>query len=145
MKKFGILTIVVLSLTGVMVSQTSPTAEKEIRAALDLQKTAWNRGDIDGFMAICWMSDALTFQSGGNRTHGWSDVLARYKNTYPPDKMGRLDFTDLSIQVLARDAAFVLGRFKLDLGGSLKEGVFTLIFRRMKDGWRIVHDHTSSN
>jgi beta-aspartyl-peptidase (threonine type) len=144
MRKFGILTIAVLSLAGMMFGQAAPMAEKEIRAALDLQKTAWNRGDIDGFMAVYWKSEALTFQSGGSRTHGWSDVLVRYKKNYPPEKMGRLDFTDLSIQVLSRDAAYVLGRFKLDFGGTLKEGVFTLIFRRMKDGWRIVHDHTST-
>jgi beta-aspartyl-peptidase (threonine type) len=143
MKKFCILTIVISRLAGMMFGQAFPKAENEIRAVLDLQKAAWNRGDIDGFMAIYWRSDALTFQSGGSRTHGWSDVLTRYKKNYPPEKMGRLDFTDLFIRVLSRDAAYVLGRFKLDFGGTLKEGVFTLIFRRMKDGWRIVHDHTS--
>jgi ketosteroid isomerase-like protein len=145
MKKLGTLTLVVFGLAGMMFSQAFPAAEKEVRAALDLQKTAWNRGDIEGFMATYWRSDALTFQSGGSRTHGWDDVLARYKRNYPPDKMGQLDFTDLSIHVLSRDAAYVLGRFKVDFGGRLKEGVFTLIFRRTKEGWRIVHDHTSSN
>ncbi|MGA2361798.1 MAG: nuclear transport factor 2 family protein [Candidatus Aminicenantales bacterium] len=145
MKKFGILIIVVFSLAAMMFGQASPTAEKEIRAALDLQKTAWNRGDIEGFMATYWKSDALTFQSAGSRTHGWDDVLARYKKNYAPGKMGKLDFTDLAIHILSRDAAYVLGRFKLDFGGTLKEGVFTLIFRRTKDGWRIIHDHTSSS
>ncbi len=145
MKKLGTLTLVVLGLAGMMFSQGFPAAEKEVRAALDLQKTAWNRGDIEGFMATYWRSDALTFQSGGNRTHGWSDVLERYRKNYPPDKMGKLDFTDLSIHILSNDAAYVLGRFKLDFGGTSKEGVFTLIFRRTKEGWRIVHDHTSSN
>jgi beta-aspartyl-peptidase (threonine type) len=145
MRKFGILIIVVFSLAGMMFDQAFPPAEKEIRASLDLQKAAWNRGDIEGFMATYWKSDALTFQSGGSRTHGWDDVLARYKKNYAPDKMGKLDFTDLAIHILSRDAAYVLGRFKLDFGGTLKEGVFTLIFRRTKDGWRIIHDHTSSN
>lgn len=125
--------------------RTSPAAEKDILAVLELQKTAWNKGDIDGFMAYYRQSDALTFQSGGRRTHGWSEVLARYKKNYAAGKMGKLDFTDLSVQLLSRDAAYVLGRFRLDFdGGKPQEGVFTLIFRRMKDGWRIVHDHTSS-
>jgi len=145
MKKFGVLTFVVFSLAGRMFSQTFQTAEKEIKAVLDLQKAAWNRGDLEGFMKTYWKSEALTFQSGNSRTHGWNEVFARYKKNYAPDKMGKLDFTDLSVQVLSRDAAYVLGRFKLDLNGSLKEGVFTLIFKRLNDGWRIIHDHTSSN
>jgi len=121
-----------------------PSADNDILAVLDAQKAAWNRADIDGFMAYYWKSDDLTFQSGARRTRGWSDVLARYKKNYAPDRMGRLDFTDLVVRVLSRDAAFVLGRFKLDYGDKTQEGVFTLIFRRMKDGWRIVHDHTST-
>lgn len=140
--------IVVLTLAGVscgLGGRPSPTAEKDILAVLDLQKTAWNKGDIDGFMAYYRPSDDLTFQSGGRRTRGWSDVLARYKKNYAVDKMGKLDFTDLAVHLLSPDAAYVLGRFRLDLdGGKPQEGVFTLIFRRMKDGWRIVHDHTST-
>ncbi len=123
----------------------SPSSESDILAVLDLQKAAWNKGDIDGFMAYYWQSDALTFQSAGRRSHGWSEVLARYKKNYAPGKMGKLDFTDLAVNILSGDAAFVLGRFQLDYGDKPQEGgVFTLIFRRMKDGWRIVHDHTST-
>jgi ketosteroid isomerase-like protein len=145
MRKTAILALIVLGLSSASSGQAGLAAESEIKAALDLQKTAWNRGDIEGFMATYWKSDALTFQSGGSRTHGWDDVLARYKKNYAPDKMGKLDFSDLAIHILSRDAAYVLGRFKLDFGGTLKEGAFTLIFRRTKDGWRIIHDHTSSN
>jgi len=139
--------MVVLMLAGASsgaAGRPSPTAEKDILAVLDLQKAAWNKGDIDGFMAYYWNSDDLTFQSGGRRTHGWSDVLARYRKNYAPGKMGKLDFTDLVVRVLSRDAAFVLGRFKLNYGDKTQEGVFTLIFSRTKDGWRIVHDHTST-
>jgi ketosteroid isomerase-like protein len=125
-------------------SLAGQSPESEIRAVLNLQQAAWNRGDIEGFMAYYWPSDDLTFQSGNTRTRGWAGVLARYKKNYPPDKMGRLEFADLEVHVLSEDAAFVLGRFKLDLEGSRREGVFTLVFRRMKEGWRIVHDHTSS-
>jgi beta-aspartyl-peptidase (threonine type) len=144
MKKPITVALVLLGLAGMTFGQVMPSPESEIRAVLDLQQAAWNRGDIEGFMAYYWKSDDLTFQSGNSRTQGWSGVLARYKKTYPPDKMGRLEFTDLALRILSRDAAFVLGRFKLDQGGTLKEGVFTLIFRRTGQGWRIVHDHTSS-
>jgi beta-aspartyl-peptidase (threonine type) len=127
-----------------MPGQAGRSPEKEIRAVLDSQQAAWNRGDIEGFMAYYWKSDDLTFQSGNARTRGWTEVLARYKKTYPPEKMGVLEFSDLAIHVLSPDSAFMLGRFKLDRGGFASEGVFTLIFRRTGEGWRIVHDHTSS-
>ena len=121
----------------------SPAAD-EIKAVLEAQKAAWNRADIEGFMATYWNSDSLTFQSGKVRTHGWANVLARYKRTYAADNMGQLDFTDLAVTMLAADAAYVLGRFKLVMKDATSEGVFTLILRHTKDGWRIIHDHTST-
>ena len=41
------------------------------------------------------------------------------------------------------DAAVVLGSWSLARAGDNPHGKFTLIFRKFKDGWRIVHDHTS--
>jgi ketosteroid isomerase-like protein len=124
--------------------QTGPGAGNEIVRILDLQKSAWNNGDIEGFMAYYLKSDEITFQSGNTRIAGWETVLARYRRNYPSGNMGRLDFTDLAVNILSGDAAYVLGRFKLDIGGEHREGVFTLILRRTGEGWRIVHDHTSS-
>lgn len=144
MKRTGTLILLLIGLGAGAFGQAPPAVENEIKAVLDLQQAAWNRGDIDGFMAFYWKSGDLTFQSANRRTHGWSEVLARYKKTYPSGKMGRLEFTDLAVHILSPDSAFVLGRFKLDLEGSLKDGVFTLIFKRTAEGWRIVHDHTSS-
>jgi beta-aspartyl-peptidase (threonine type) len=144
MKRLGILSLVAISLAVAASGQAPSRPETEIKAVLDFQQAAWNRGDIDGFMAFYWKSDDLTFQSGNSRTHGWSDVLARYKKTYPSGKMGKLAFADLAFHVLSPDSAFVLGRFKLDRDGTLSEGVFTLVLKRTGDGWRIIHDHTSS-
>jgi ketosteroid isomerase-like protein len=144
MRETTLLTLAFMVIVGTGFGRAGEPPEKEIRAVLDLQQAAWNRGDVEGFMAYYWPSDDLTFQSGNSRTRGWTGVLARYKKNYPPERMGRLEFADLEIHLLSRDSAFVLGRFRLDFEGSRREGVFTLIFRRMKDGWRIVHDHTSS-
>ena len=119
-------------------------AEAEILRVLDLQREAWNRGDIEGFMAFYLDSDEITFQSGNSRIRGWGNVLARYKNNFTSGNMGKLDFTDLEVHVLSGDWAYVLGRFKLDLRGEHREGLFTLVLRRTEEGWRIVHDHTSS-
>ncbi len=131
-------------LTGLCFGQSGTPAEETILEVLNLQKAAWNRGDIEGFMASYWKSDDLTFQSANTRTHGWREVFSRYKRNYTPGNMGKLDFTDLAVRVLSADSAFVLGRFKLDIGGDHREGVFTLILMRTEDGWRIIHDHTSS-
>ncbi len=144
MKKSAIGALAALALALFVSGQGKPSPEGEIKAVLEAQQAAWNRGDIEGFMAYYWRSDDLTFQSGKARTHGWNDVLARYKKSYPAGTMGVLAFADLAVRPLGPDAAFVLGRFRLDRNGTISEGVFTLVLRRMQEGWRIVHDHTSS-
>ena len=136
--------LVSLVAAGLCLGQTDSSAEKAILDILDLQKTAWNEGNIEEFMSYYKKSETITFQSGNSRIHGWDRVLARYQRNYAPQNMGRLDFTDLSVCLLSEDSAYVLGRFKLEQEGSLREGLFTLIFKRQKEGWRIVHDHTSS-
>jgi len=54
-----------------------------------------------------------------------------------------LDFTCIEIKVLSNDIAYVLGRWQLLYNDSSEEGLFTIIFLRMPEGWRIVHDHIS--
>lgn len=116
-----------------------------IRAVLDAQVAAWNRGDIEGFMEGYARSDEIVFLSGDSLTHGWQTVLDRYKKNYDTrEKMGTLAFSDLEVKVLGKDAAVVIGRWQLTRAGDTPRGRFTLIFHQTKAGWRIVHDHTSS-
>jgi uncharacterized protein (TIGR02246 family) len=116
-----------------------------IRAVLDAQAAAWNRGDIEGYMDGYARTDDIVFISGDSLTHGWTVVLERYKKNYDTrEKMGTLAFSDLEIKVISKDAATVIGRWKLTRTSDAPHGRFTLIFRKMAAGWRIVHDHTSS-
>jgi uncharacterized protein (TIGR02246 family) len=116
-----------------------------VRAVLDAQVAAWNRGDLEGFMDGYARSSDITFVSGDSLTRGWQTVLDRYKKGYDSRaKMGTLAFSELEIKVVGNDAAVVLGRFQLTRERDAPAGRFTLIFRRMREGWRIVHDHTSS-
>ena len=116
-----------------------------IRAVLDAQVAAWNRGDIEGFMDGYARSPDIVFISGDSLTHGWQTVLDRYKKGYDTrEKMGTLAFSDLEINVVSKDAAVVIGRWQLTRAGDTPHGRFTLIFRRTGKNWRIVHDHTSS-
>lgn len=120
-------------------------AENEIRKVLEEQTVAWNRGDVEGFMRGYWRSEQLTFAGVNGITRGWLGVLERYRRSYPDRKaMGRLTFSELEITLLSPKAALVLGRWQLQREGDQPGGVFTLVLRKMPEGWRIVHDHTSS-
>lgn len=116
-----------------------------VRAVIETQQAAWNRGDIEAFMAGYAKEDSITFVSGDTVTHGWQTVLDRYKKNYDsPAKMGKLTFSELDIKPLSEFYMMATGRFQLAREGDEPRGRFTLIFRRTVAGWRIVHDHTSS-
>jgi uncharacterized protein (TIGR02246 family) len=122
----------------------NPLAD-EIRAVLTAQEEAWNNGDIDAFMNGYWRSENTVFVSGDQVTRGWRTVRDRYKTRYSDrQKMGTLTFSDLEITPLSPDAAVVLGRWQIQRSADQPHGRFTLILRKFEDGWRIVHDHTSS-
>src|SRR5918992_5628836 len=112
-----------------------------IRAVLDAQAAAWNRGDIEGYMDGYARSDDIVFISGDSLSYGWQTVLDRYKKNYNTrEKMGTLSFSDLEIKLIGKDAASVIGRWKLTLANNdTPHGRFTLIFRRTGKNWRIVH------
>jgi beta-aspartyl-peptidase (threonine type) len=112
---------------------------------LDDQAAAWNRGDLDGFMTGYWKSDQLSFFSDTETPPGWEALRKRYQDRYESkDKnLGNLKFTDLEILPMGYDAAAVKGQWHLEKDGKSMGGLFTLLFRRMPDGWRIIHDHTS--
>jgi ketosteroid isomerase-like protein len=120
------------------------SAEAQIRAVLDMQSAAWNRGDIDTFMTGYWKSEETEFVGASGITRGWQAVLERYRRNYPDSKaMGRLTFSNLEIYVVCRDSAFVIGEFKLEREKDKPIGAFTLNFRKFTEGWRIVADHTT--
>ena len=116
-----------------------------VRSVLVQQEKDWNAGDIEKFMRGYLRSEQTRFASGGNITLGWQAVLERYQRTYG-DKatMGKLTFSDLDISVLAEDGALAFGRWHLRREKDELSGLFTLLFRKTPEGWRIVHDHTSS-
>ena len=121
-------------------------AVKEIRNVLDHQVDAWNRHDLEGFMKGYWRSPDLTFYSGGTIVLGWEETLGRYRNRYQSagNEMGHLEFQAITIELLGPSAGFVRGRFYLKMANTESGGLFTLTFRKFADGWKIVHDHTST-
>ena len=124
------------------------SAAAEIRALLDAQVAAWNAGNLEAFMDGYWRSQDLSFFSGGRKLSGWDATIERYRKTYQAEgrEMGKLAFSELDIQPLGPNAAVVRGRWELTMSDGKKPGgLYTLIFRRFKQGWKIVHDHTSTN
>ena len=125
--------------------QDRVNAVAQIRSVLRAQQDAWNRGDIDAFMNGYARSRSTIFVSEDTVRRGWETVRARYRKKYSDRaKMGLLTFSDLEITTLSSDAAVALGRWKLKRAQDQPHGRFTLIFRRLPEGWRIVHDHTSA-
>lgn len=129
-----------------LLAQTNEEKTKvDIRAVLDAQGAAWNRGDVEGYMDGYDRSPNTEFVGADSITRGWQQVLDRYKQRYDTrEKMGVLTFSDLEISLISKDAALVLGRWRLKRANDEPHGVFTLLFRKTKAGWRIVHDHSSS-
>ena len=120
-------------------------AANAIKAVLDAQAAAWNRGDLEGYMDGYDRSSNTEFVGGDSITRGWQTVLDRYRRNYNSrEKMGVLTFSELEISILSKDAALVLGRWHLQRASDEPHGTFTLLFRKTKAGWRIVHDHSSS-
>jgi ketosteroid isomerase-like protein len=123
-----------------------PAAKSAITQVLQEQTDAWNRKDLEGFMAGYWNSPELTFFSGAHESKGWQAALDRYQKSYQGagHEMGKLEFANLRVEILGPGAAFVRGEFHLTMpDGKTPHGLFTLVFRKFPQGWKIVHDHSA--
>ncbi len=120
-------------------------AKEAIQQVLKAQETAWNKGDLEGFMVGYWNSPDLTFSSGKETRRGWQTTLERFRERYQAEgkEMGKLTFSDHETELLGPDTALVRGRWKVETSKETLGGVFTLLVKKMPEGWRIVHDHTS--
>lgn len=135
------LLLIVLALTV-----SAPAQETAIRKLMDQQTADWNRGDVDGFMKTYKDSAQTTFV-GQKVEYGYANILQRYKRLYAtPAAMGKLAFTNLAIRMLDTNYAVATGNFHLErtaAGGGNADGIFSLIFEKEPQGWKIILDHTS--
>ena len=144
--------LVVVSSSFLLVTRSSHSEGPEatvlaIRKVLDGQERDWNKGDLDAFLGGYWHSKGVVFQSGGNRNVGFDAMRERYNKSYKAEgkSMGRLTFSDLEIHPITSDTAYAIGRWGLVMpDGKTPGGLFTLIFKKFPEGWRIVLDHTSA-
>lgn len=124
-------------------------AAAEIRAVLEEQVAAWNRGDIPGYMAGFWNSEETRYVSGATVVMGWRSTLERYQRRYDTaEKRGVLSYSDYDIRVLSATHAFVFCTWHLERGeaaGGSVGGAVTKLFRNTAEGWKVVHNHVASN
>jgi uncharacterized protein (TIGR02246 family) len=147
MLKLILILALALSAAAQTVDNGTMNTDFAIRAVLRAQQDAWNHHDLEAFMSGYWHSPDLTFFSGGGENHGWQQALDHYRAAYtsPGHEMGKLEFSNLRIEPLGPDAAFVRGEYHLTMpDGKTPHGLFTLILRKFPIGWRIVHDHSSA-
>jgi ketosteroid isomerase-like protein len=140
MKKIGTL----IAILTVQISFAQNSDIKAIQSILDQQTKAWNNGDLDAFMVGYLNSDSLVFIGKSGPTYGYKNTLANYKKGYPDKShMGNLHFDIVSIKPLNANHYFVIGKWYLTRTVGNVNGVFTLVLRKTKEGWRIISDHSS--
>lgn len=118
--------------------------ELSIRTILATQTSEWNKGNLESFMKGYWESDSLTFIGKSGITYGWKKTLDNYKKGYPDTAaMGKLNFELVTVKRLSKDYFFVVGKWHLTRSIGNIGGAYTLLFRKIKNQWVIVTDHSS--
>jgi ketosteroid isomerase-like protein len=137
------LSILLLFILGITANAQSKD-EISIRKMLKKQTVCWNSGDIKTFMNTYWQSDSLMFIGKSGITYGWQKTLDNYKKNYADTvAMGKLDFNLLEIKKLSADYFLVVGKWHLSRSIGDLAGIFTLLFRKIKNQWFIIADHSS--
>ena len=148
MRRVAVVCVVLLAALPLWAADEAKKTDTEIRAVLSQQTDAWNRGDIDAFMRSYKDSPDTTF-IGKTVRHGYREILQRYKAGYPTQEtMGTLKFWDLQVTPLGSKYAVAVGKFHLDRAAkgdaTADDGIFSLIFEKTPEGWKVIVDHTSS-
>jgi ketosteroid isomerase-like protein len=124
----------------------SPQAERAaILNTIHRMEQAWNRGDFRGYMAGFKNPDVV-FVSGGKFQQGWQGTLDHYIRDYggSAERRGQLHFYNMKVEILAPDAAMLIGQYRLTRGSRVTEGVNTRLFRKIKGKWLITMNHVSA-
>ena len=140
-KIFSVCILTLLVCTSV---SAQSKVEQTIRSLLEEQRLAWNTGNLETFMGTYWQNDSLMFIGKSGITYGWQNTLNSYKKGYPDTAaMGKLKFDILEVKRLSVMYFFVVGKWHLTRSIGDVGGHFTLLFKKVKNKWVIVADHSS--
>ena len=129
-----------------VLAAAAPQADKAaILDTIHRMEEAWNHGDFRGYMSGFKNPDVV-FVSGGKFQQGWQGTLDHYVRDYggSADRRGKLHFYNMKVDVLAPDAAMLVGQYRLERGPRVTEGVNTRLFRKIKGKWLITMNHVSA-
>jgi uncharacterized protein (TIGR02246 family) len=134
-----------LLLIAAPVSATPANERAAILSVIGRMEAAWNRGDFAGYMAGFKKPDVI-FVSGGKFQDGWQGTLEHYVRDYDgsPERRGKLHFYNMKVDILAPDAAMLVGQYRLERGTRVTEGVNTRLFRKIHGKWLITMNHVSA-
>jgi hypothetical protein len=110
------------------------------------QESAWNRGDLDGFLAE--FKDAPDTQAVlGNRAVGTAEIHNAFHINYPNrESMGLIAYSDVQARELGENFALATGKYHLErskkFGGSA-DGTFTEVMEKTPKGWQIIFNETT--
>ena len=127
------------------VAASPASGRAAILATIAKMETAWNRGDFRGYMAGFKNPDVI-FVSGGKFQAGWQGTLDHYIRDYggSAERRGKLHFYNMKVDLLAPDAAMLIGQYRLVRGARITEGVNTRLFRKVRGRWLITMNHVSA-
>lgn len=144
MQKIKLLLLIVCLLVGMHSNAQVSKDEQAVRKVLAEQNVAWNKGNLEKFMQGYWHSDSLMFIGKTGVTYGWQNTLDNYKKGYPDTTaMGTLKFDIIEVKRLSVLYFHVVGKWHLTRSIGDLEGHFTLLFKKVKNTWVIVSDHSS--
>jgi ketosteroid isomerase-like protein len=126
-------------------AETPGQARAAILHTVSEMEAAWNRGDFKGYMAG-FADPGVTFISGGKMQADWQGTLDHYVRDYggAPERRGTLHFYDMTVDVLAPDAAMLVGHYHLERPDHPQEGINTRLFRKIGGRWVIAMNPVSS-
>ena len=83
---------------------------------------------------------------GGKVQQGRQGTLDQYVRDYAgsAERRGKLHFYNMKVDLLAPDAAMLIGQYRLERGPRLTEGVNTRLFRKVRGHWLITMNHVSA-
>jgi uncharacterized protein (TIGR02246 family) len=138
--------LLLISLVAIPAAAATPRRERAaILLVVQHMETAWNRGDFRGYMAGFKYPDVV-FVSRGQFQRDWQGTLDHYVRDYggAPERRGHLHFWDIRIEMLAPDAAQLIGRYRLEGGDHPQDGINTRLMRKVDGHWVIALNHVSS-
>jgi uncharacterized protein (TIGR02246 family) len=136
MRRIILAAVVGLGGLAMLVGQTPAADEnKEIQAAADSYTAAFNKGDLDGFLAH-FAADADYVDQTGKQHKGKAALAELFKGALGEEKGQQLKTVISSIRFLRPDIAIVDGKAELTApNGSTNSGRFTAVWTKTAGKW----------